>query len=350
MEIVLYITNIEVPYRVKFLNKLAQVTDWTVIYERRRSNNRNEEWSKSIDAQYRKVYLSGIHYKNENTISLSLFKYLNDQYDEIIISCVNSPVQILAMLYMRMKGIRYALSLDGEQFIGNNGFKNRIKKVLIQGADTYLAAGEMSANNLRGLVRDKVVYPYYFSSLEKVDFSQVDIASKNRKRFVLVVGQYFSYKGLDIAVNVAKLDQNIRYIFVGTGKRTDLFCKEQKIGELQNVEVIPFLQKEELNELYKEAALLFLPSRKECWGLVINEAASFGTPIVATEGSGAAIELLSPDYQRYILKANNYEGMLTSIKEIIAADNDSYSKYLREKSQKYSIEKMVQCHVDALGL
>jgi len=51
----------------------------------------------------------------------------------------------------------------------------------------------------------------------------------------------------------------------------------------------------ELEEEYKTCAMLVLPTRQECWGLVINEAASFGMPIVSTWGSGAAVEFLSKD-------------------------------------------------------
>ena len=80
---------------------------------------------------------------------------------------------------------------------------------------------------------------------------------------------------------VACMDSSIRYKFVGMGKRTELFLKE--MGNMpENVKVIPFLQKSDLEEEYRRCSLLLLPTRQECWGLVVNEAASFGTPIVST--------------------------------------------------------------------
>ena len=38
----------------------------------------------------------------------------------------------------------------------------------------------------------------------------------------------------------------------------------------------------DLYKEYQQCKCVLLPSKKECWGLVINEAASFGCPIIST--------------------------------------------------------------------
>ena len=130
MKRVLYITNIEVPYKIKFFNELAKVYDLTVVYERRNSSNRDIKWSQSEKANFNKIYLDGVKIGNENAFSLSLIKLLKKKYDEIIISCINSPVQIISILYMKMKGIKYTLSFDGEVFIDEAGIKALIKRTV----------------------------------------------------------------------------------------------------------------------------------------------------------------------------------------------------------------------------
>ena len=42
---------------------------------------------------------------------------------------------------------------------------------------------------------------------------------------------------------------------------------------------------------YRDADVFVLPSRSEPWGMVLNEAAAAGLPLVATEESGAAHDL-----------------------------------------------------------
>ena len=81
---------------------------------------------------------------------------------------------------------------------------------------------------------------------------------------------------------------------------------------------------------------LLLSSNKECWGLVINEAASFGCPIISTNGSGAANEFLDSNW---IVPVGDYRKMYSKILEL---DNKEYDvNHLIEKSKKYTIEQTV---------
>mgnify|MGYP003190840125 FL=1 len=256
-----------------------------------------------------------------------------------------------------MRHIPYIINLDGEQFIGN-GLKDKIKRVILHGASGYLVAGEKSGETLAnalGLSEDLVnvkITPYYFSSLSE---QEIEVHSKDRcirNNKVLVIGQYFDYKGMDVAYEVAKRTPYISYKFIGMGNRTSLFLKERTGGghKLSNVEIIPFLQKQELAEEYKQCGCLLLPSRQECWGLVVNEASSFGTPIVSTWGSGAAVEFLSDEYPQYLAKPGDSESLLNCLLLCLNSDNSQYSQYLMEKSKNYSIERSVDCHRKAIEM
>lgn len=155
---------------------------------------------------------------------------------------------------------------------------------------------------------------------------------------------------MDVAVKAARRNPSLHYTFVGMGKRTQLFINELQIDELKNVEVIPFLSPDELAEYYKTYSLLVLPSRQECWGLVINEAASYGMPIVSTWGSGAAVEFLADEYPQYLAQPNNAEDLYCKIIKVLKADNQEYTQFLKRKSKDYSIERMVKEHCKVLGI
>ena len=167
---------------------------------------------------------------------------------------------------------------------------------------------------------------------------------------MLVVGQYFPYKGMDIAAEAARALPDINFKFVGTGERTELFISENHLRELPNVNVIPFLQKEELAEEYRKCRLLVLPSRRECWGLVINEAASFGTPIVSTFESGAGVEFLFDEYPFLLATPCDVLSLKNTIKAAVNMKGiEEYSQYLIKKSKNYSIERSVMCHLKAFN-
>lgn len=350
MKKILYISNIEVPYRVRLFNELAKYCDLTVLYERKKSDSRNENWAKSEECSYKKEYLNGIEAGSENSFSLKIIKKLSEGYDQIIIGCYNSPVQMFLILLMKLFRKPYILNLDGEIFAEGNGIKSKIKRFFLKGAKKYLVAGEKSAQSLRSVVGDKEIIPYYFSSLSESELKKNAEVNVKREDFVLVVGQYLDVKGIDVALAAAKMNENIRYKFIGMGNKTDEFIKKYCPHGQKNVEFIPFLQKEALEEEYKKCAAFVLPSRQECWGLVVNEAASFGTPIVSTWGSGAAVEFLSDEYSRYLASSGDSESLYECLVELLNSDNIRYSRYLTEKSSLYSLESGVKAHIAACGL
>lgn len=350
MKKVLYLTNIEVPYRVRFFNELAKYCDLTVLYERERSANRNQAWAGSVQHNFHVKYLKGLKIGNENAFSLEILKEVFSKYDSIIVGCYNSPVQMLAILMMRLLRIPYILNMDGEPFLSGDGFKKKLKRFFASGAEKYLVAGERSAESLRNaLGGEKEIIPYYFSSLSEQEIAEHRLsAGQDRNDTILVVGQYFDYKGMDVALEAARMDLSLRYKFVGMGNRTELFRQEHEIPE--NVELIPFLQKQELEEEYKKCAMLVLPTRQECWGLVINEAASFGMPIVSTWGSGAAVEFLTEKYPQCLAEPGNPLSLQRAIATMVEEDKEKYRMHLLQKSVGYSIEANVRMHLQACNI
>lgn len=353
MKKVLYISNIEVPYRVQFFNELTRYCELTVLYERRKSDNRNPRWVESVRGSYKAEYLDGINFSKENALSLKILKYLTGDYDVIVVGCVNSPIQIVAMAWMRLMRIPYIVNLDGEIYMGEAGLKNWLKKLVLKGASKYVVAGNAAAGSLKRILPEAEITPYYFSSLTEKELAFRSAAEDNKERnnTILVVGQYFDYKGMDVALEAARMDSSNSYKFVGMGKRTELFRQECHTDELSNVELIPFLQKEALDQEYQQCAMLVLPSRKECWGLVVNEAASFGMPIVSTWGSGAAVEFISEEYPQYLALPGDAASLLEAIRNLRSCDEtEEYCRYLKKKSQNYCIEAICQAHLHAFGI
>ena len=96
---------------------------------------------------------------------------------------------------------------------------------------------------------------------------------------------------------------------------------------------------------------MLLPSRRECWGLVVNEAASFGMPIVSTWGSGAAVEFLSQEYPQYLAEPGNEFDLNNKLQALLEDDNiEEYQSFLLEKSKQYSIERCVLAHLNAFDI
>lgn len=244
----------------------------------------------------------------------------------------------------------FSINLDGEIFFYK---KVKLKKMLIQGAKKYYVAGTKATENVRKILKTENAFPYYFSSLSENDLKENKInynKSKNAN-FVLIVGRYVKEKGLDIALEIAKLNSNVNFKFIGMGKKEKEIIEKKAVElNIENVKFVPFLEKMDLAKQYRECRCLLMPSIQECWGLVINEAASFGTPIVSTWGSGAAIEFLKDNYSKFLAEPNNIEELNKKLNDLLECkDINKYKEFLIKKSQNYSIEKSVESYMQIIN-
>ena len=87
-----------------------------------------------------------------------------------------------------------------------------------------------------------------------------------------------------------------------------------------NVVFCGFKTGRELASYYKIADCFVLPTREDIWGLVVNEAISFGLPVVSTYRCGSALE---------IIKNDTFGELINPTK------NDLFDAMARQKSKKH---------------
>ena len=251
MKEVLYITNKEVPYKSKLFNSIAKEVDLTVLYQSRDLGARNSQWARSIKAEH-KVLFARESGKNWLAVALSILRVIfSRKWDAIVMGCLNEKPQYVVILMLKLLRKPYMLNMDGEYFLCGNSLKARIKRFFIRGAKSYLVAGDRVAKNLQKIGISKPIIPYNFTSLTEEEVAKNSSESAQREDFVLVVGQFFDYKGMDIALDMALKDKSIRYKFIGMGQRQELFLRHYDCSQATNVEFIPFLQKPELEREFK---------------------------------------------------------------------------------------------------
>lgn len=349
---VIFFTNTEVPYRVEFFNQLSKKINLTVVYERATSSNRNNEWAKSNKSNYENIVLKGINIKKEFGFDLRAIKYaFSKKYDTAVIGCINSPIQMLIIILFKIFKRKYIINLDGDCFINNKGIKNKIKKFFIKGANAYFIAGKLNAHNVSKQLNIKNVFYYDFSSLTLNEIKNNKNEENERNDTYLIVSRFSEVKGTNTLIDLAKLDVSKKYKIIGTGDRTNELKKIIEENNINNIEVIPFLQKKELYVEYTKCKALVLPSIKECWGLVVNEAASFGCPIISTYGSGAAKEFLHEKYDCFLANPGNENDLLEKLnlfEKLPQEKVKQYSEYLLNKSCEYTIENNVKTFIEML--
>ncbi len=337
---VLYLTNIRVPYRVRFFNELAKGCELTVVYEKRDPKGRNQTWANGEAVHFRVRYLHPGFLRS----AVELKRELRSDYDAILVGCINTPLQMLAICLMKLWKQPYILNLDGEPFLNDKNLKGAVKRWLVSGASLYLTAGEKAAASVRPFAKGSPTIAYPFGSMTRSD---MEAARKNpkgsRSDTVLVAARNLPCKGLDVALECARKDAAHPWLFVGMGERNI----PQNLPP--NVTAIPFLQKEDLFTLYRQCAMVVLPSRRECWGLVLPEAAAFGAPIISTWGSGAGRELLADQYPQFLAQPGDADSLRMCMDNLRnMEEQEAYCRYLQEKAETFTIETCAAQHLYAL--
>ena len=348
---ILYLSNYHNPYRDEFFEQLGLRGDLTVLFEQKTAEARDSSWFSGISAQsYKELYLPE---HEQSPLSPTMRSVIDMGWSLVIVGCYNSPKQIAAIRHMRRKGIPDAVNSDGPLFDAQ-GIKAFVRRHILYGADAYFVAGESSISSMRREIGgDAAIVPYPFSSLTESRVSELAARRERRDEgLILLVGQFLPYKGIDVALDaLLRFSCDTRIRLVGTGPKTREAEEYIALNGMRNVEVVPFLKSEDLVEEYLHANLFILPSRKECWGLVVNEAAACGCPVVSTWGSGAAIEFLADRYPFFLAKSGDANSLAEAIRKCLLMEKgqrERYQEYLRHKSSKYTIEAMVDAHVNCL--
>ena len=123
---------------------------------------------------------------------------------------------------------------------------------------------------------------------------------------VLFAGRLIRVKGVDVLMRAfGGLREEVgeaQLVVVGDGPEEGrLRALGRELGMGDAVHFMGFQQRERLVELYACAEVFCLPSRHEPWGVVVNEAAACGLPLVVSDRVGAGADLVMDGENGYVV-------------------------------------------------
>ena len=186
----------------------------------------------------------------------------------------------------------------------------------------------------------------YFSDLSR--FALPNPSPAQETRTFLYSGALIKRKGVDILTAVfcrlAEQFQHVQLHLVGEGElRPELEYKLTKYQ--QQVKFFGFQSWEKLPAYYHQADILCAPSRHDGWGLVIPEAMAAGLPVISTDCTGAAIELIKDGCNGWLIDANDTETLYKSMYHAAILSPQrlaNYSQAARERAAQHSLAHGVQ--------
>ena len=358
---VLFTTNTPSSYRVDFFNELGKYCDLTVLFETQCDRSRNKNWMSNNYKNFTAVFLKGIRKGDADAVCFDVLKYLNKNYAAIIIGAYHTPTARIAIEYMKLRRIPFIISSDGG-FINEreNRLKYWIKKHYISAADGWLSTGKTTTEYLEhyGAKNNKIcLYPFTSVCKDKVLKEPVSQEEKSSLRVQLdmkenkiciSVGQFINRKGFDLLLSAANEMECSVGIYIIGGIATQFYLDLVEKYQLKNIHFVDFMKKKDLEMYYKAADFFVLPTREDIWGLVINEAMSYGLPVITTDRCIAGLEMINTGKNGFIVPANTVKELKDAMEQILHCDLYKLSVNALETAQQYTIENMALSHINYL--
>ena len=202
-------------------------------------------------------------------------------------------------------------------------------------SDLIIVASNFTKKSLElypGELPPIVVLPYGFPQINK-ERKYENFYSRKIK--VLYVGNLSQQKGISYMANSLKdLWEEIEMTVVGS--KPNISCEELD-KFLEKVTYINYLPHTLVLDLMSKSDILIFPSLFDGFGMVVSEAMSQGTPVIASDHS-CATDIITDKYDGWIVPAGNSNAINVILKDIIKNKDliKVYGKRAMEKASKYS--------------
>jgi len=184
--------------------------------------------------------------------------------------------------------------------------KDVLKRVFFSCCDCFFCYGTRSKEYLMGLgVPERKINIRFQAAALPHDYNAADVLIRrlsldycSATSSFLYVGRLSQEKSLDILLmafqKLLSGGVNANLVLVGNGPLlADLQAQARELGIENSVNFAGSADLEKLTGYYLAATCLILPSRSEPWGLVVNEALSYGCPAIVSNNCGCVVDLIS---------------------------------------------------------
>ena len=140
-------------------------------------------------------------------------------------------------------------------------------------------------------------------------------------RFFLFAGRLVPEKGIfDLleayAMLPLELRQQVALVLVGDGPSRAEISRRAAAIKCGLVKIAGFAQREQLASYYALAETFVFPTHTDPWGLVVNEAAACGLPVIASDVAGCVSDLLEDRWNGRVIPAHDIAQLAIAMGEL----------------------------------
>lgn len=362
MKKVVLITNIPAPYRVDlfdYMQKNLIEYEFHVIYTSRSEDNRqwNVDENKMKNSHVLESKVLKIQGKlDDRYIHLpgNIGKMLSDLSPDLVIGFEYNPAAIQSFFWCKLHKIPFIHLTDGtlnsEKNIGK--VQKLSRKLIIPHADASIASSTKAKEKLLawGAKKERI-----FESLLTVDLA---LYLERKKAFgsnrILYVGSLIPRKGVDLllrALTYVDADYELRIVGNGTTEEIETLKEQAKSLDVEDrITWCGFKTGEALAKEYREAAVFVLPTREDCFGLVLLEALASGTPIVSSKYADGAYDIVTDGENGFLVDPEDAKSMGDALSLILKDETlqKKFSEKCIPQTGKFSFEEVSKGYIKAI--
>lgn len=271
---------------------------------------------------------------------LKMIDYIKQCDSDIIIS-----TRDIHNLWLGKYGKKDSIKIGWEHNHHNNNQKY-IKKVTTsaKNLDYFVLVSKELAQFYKEKLKDTNCHCVYIpNAIDYIPEKKSSLKNKN----IISIGRLSKEKGYVDLIDVYNLvhekfpDWTLSIIGDGT-ERSLIEDKIKKYGLEKNVILHGYQKRDYINEVLKKSSLYVMSSYTESFGIVLIEAYAFGIPAVSFTSAQGACEIISDNWDGYLVKNRDKEQMAKRMCELISNYNRRFimGKNATKKAEEYAIDKI----------
>jgi glycosyltransferase involved in cell wall biosynthesis len=297
------------------------------------ARNMSQVWGKDADDQEIQ-YLPPKRFDALRELSRRINR---SNYDIVHVAGWGHPVLGSAILLGALRSLPIVSETDTQspraESLLRRAVKGALYPLLLSLPTTFLPAGSRQASYLRKYrVADRSIrlgkmtvdvaaitaFASNYSPERKLAYRRRIGIPDSVKTVFLFLSRLEGFKGVqdlfDAYVRLRTRRTDVALMIAGSGS-LEAFVKEAA-ASLRSVHFLGHLTGDDIWEAYCAADVFVLPSRREPWGLVVNEAMAAGLPVIVTDVAGCSDDLVRKGISGITVRAGDPSSLLAAMSEL----------------------------------